>query len=156
MKIPTKLLKTLIFGMGVFCIVNVAQAGTLENLERERAFLIKTFLDPDLATGARLKKIEMSKPRLIDLERMVLRDDSLTGRNTPVVRKAFSNYDLTFLKNTKRLKHDKILKYEKNKLKIIDQNRLKKIHIKTNKFKDIKKTSDKLNNINYKILKKII
>ena len=97
MKIPTKLLKTLIFGMGVFCIVNVAQAGTLENLERERAFLIKTFLDPDLAAGARLKKIEMSKPRLIDLERMVLRDDSLTGRNTPVVRKAFSNYDLTFL-----------------------------------------------------------
>ena len=97
MKIPTKLLKTLIFGMGVFCIVNIAQAGTLENLERERAFLIKTFLDPDLATGARLKKIEMSKPRLIDLERMVLRDDSLTGRNTPVVRKAFSNYDLTFL-----------------------------------------------------------
>ena len=97
MKIPTKLLKTLIFGMGVFCMVNVAQAGTLENLERERAFLIKTFLDPDLAAGARLKKIEMSKPRLIDLERMVLRDDSLTGRNTPVVRKAFSNYDLTFL-----------------------------------------------------------
>ena len=97
MKIPTKLFKTLIFGISVFCIVNVAQAGTLENLERERAFLIKTFLDPDLATGARLKKIEMSKPRLIDLERMVLRDDSLTGRNTPVVRKAFSNYDLTFL-----------------------------------------------------------
>ena len=97
MKIPTKLVKTLIFGIGVCCIVNVAQAGTLENLERERAFLIKTFLDPDLATGARLKKIEMSKPRLIDLERMVLRDDSLTGRNTPVVRKAFSNYDLTFL-----------------------------------------------------------
>ena len=97
MKISTKLLKTLIFGISVFCIVNVAQAGTLENLERERAFLIKTFLDPDLATGARLKKIEMSKPRLIDLERMVLRDDSLTGRNTPVVRKAFSNYDLTFL-----------------------------------------------------------
>ena len=97
MKIPTKLLKTLIFGMGIFCMVNVAQAGTLENLERERAFLIKTFLDPDLAAGARLKKIEMSKPRLIDLERMVLRDDSLTGRNTPVVRKAFSNYDLTFL-----------------------------------------------------------
>ena len=97
MKIPTKLLKTLIFGMGVVCIVNIAQAGTLENLERERAFLIKTVLDPDLATGARLKKIEMSKPRLIDLERMVLRDDSLIGRNTPVVRKAFSNYDLTFL-----------------------------------------------------------
>ena len=83
--------------MGIFCITNPAQAGTLENLERERSFLIKTFLDPDLATGARLKKIEMSKPRLIDLERMVLRDKSLTGKNTSTVRKAFSNYDLTFL-----------------------------------------------------------
>ena len=28
---------------------------------------------------------------------MVLRDDKLTGRNTPVVRQAFANYDLTFL-----------------------------------------------------------
>ena len=97
MKTPTNFLRTLVFGLTVLFMTNTVQAGTLENLERERAFLIKTFLDPDLATGARLKKIEMSKPRLIDLERMVLRDDSLTGRNTPVVRKAFSNYDLTFL-----------------------------------------------------------
>ena len=97
MKLPTKFIKTLIFGMGIFCITNTAQAGTLENLERERSFLINTFLDPDLATGTRLKKIEMSKPRLIDLERMVLRDKSLTGKNTSTVRKAFSNYDLTFL-----------------------------------------------------------
>lgn len=97
MKLPTNVLRTLIVVMSIFCFTNTAQAGTLENLERERAFLIKTFLNPDLATGARLKKIEMSKPRLIDLERMVLRDDSLVGRNTPVVRKAFSNYDLTFL-----------------------------------------------------------
>jgi hypothetical protein len=35
--------------------------------------------------------------RLIDLERMVLRDDKLKGRNTPTVRRAFENYDLTFL-----------------------------------------------------------
>ena len=28
---------------------------------------------------------------------MVLRDDKLTGRNTPQVRRAFANYDLTFL-----------------------------------------------------------
>ncbi|MBM85540.1 MAG: hypothetical protein CMM47_05920 [Rhodospirillaceae bacterium] len=75
----------------------VANAGTLENLERERAFLVKTFLDPNLAAEDRLVKIESGKPRLIDLERMVLRDDSLTARNTPVVRKAFANYDLTFL-----------------------------------------------------------
>ena len=28
---------------------------------------------------------------------MVLRDQSLVGKNRPVVRKAFENYDLTFL-----------------------------------------------------------
>ena len=28
---------------------------------------------------------------------MVLRDEALKGKNTPVVRRAFSNYDLTFL-----------------------------------------------------------
>ena len=66
-----------------------------------------------------------------------------------------TNYDLTFLKNTKRLKHDKILRYEKDKLNIIDQNRLKKIIINKNKYKDIKITSNLLYNINYKILKKI-
>ena len=64
MKLPTNVLRTLIVVMSIFCFTNTAQAGTLENLERERAFLIKTFLNPDLATGARLKKIEMSKPTI--------------------------------------------------------------------------------------------
>ena len=41
--------------------------------------------------------MRISQRRLIDLERMVLRDSSLTGRNTPTVRRAFENYDLTFL-----------------------------------------------------------
>ena len=78
-------------------VTGVARAGTLENLERERAFLVKTFLDPSLGTAERLTKIDAGKPRLIDLERMVLRDETLTGRNTPSVRKAFANYELTFL-----------------------------------------------------------
>ena len=82
---------------GLLFTSQMAHAGTLENLERERAQLIETFLDANLNTGERLSKIETSKPRLIDLERMVLRDDRLTGRNTPTVRRAFGNYDLTFL-----------------------------------------------------------
>ena len=82
---------------GLLFTSQMAHAGTLENLERERAQLIETFLDANLNTGERLSKIETSKPRLIDLERMVLRDDRLTGRNTPTVRRAFANYDLTFL-----------------------------------------------------------
>ena len=33
----------------------------------------------------------------VDLERILLRDKSVVGKNTPQVRKAFENYDLTFL-----------------------------------------------------------
>jgi hypothetical protein len=74
-----------------------ASAGVLENLERERASIIKSILDPELSPPERQKKIQGSKMRLIDLERMVLRDNKLKGRNTPTVRRAFENYDLTFL-----------------------------------------------------------
>jgi hypothetical protein len=72
-------------------------AGVLENLERERASVIQNILDPELSPSERQKKIQGSKMRLIDLERIVLRDDKLKGRNTPTVRRAFENYDLTFL-----------------------------------------------------------
>ncbi len=73
------------------------RAGSLENLERERALLIETLLSGDLSQKERQKKLLLARTRLIDLERMVLRDKSLTGRNTPAVRAAFDNYDLTFL-----------------------------------------------------------
>ena len=72
-------------------------AGTVENLERERAILIDTLRAADLAANERANQVEISRNRLIDLERMVLRDDSLNGRNTPTVRRAFANYDLTFM-----------------------------------------------------------
>jgi hypothetical protein len=75
----------------------VASADSLENLERERAILIEAMLNPELSPAERQQRIEGEKRRLVDLERMVLRDDALKGKNTPVVRKAFSNYDLTFL-----------------------------------------------------------
>ncbi len=74
-----------------------AQAGSLENLERERALLVEAFIEPDPGPAERQARIALSSRRLVDLERMVLRDDSLTGRNTPTVRRAFANYDLTFL-----------------------------------------------------------
>jgi hypothetical protein len=74
-----------------------ARAGSLENLERERAILMQTMLSSDLAQKERQAKIAVSRNRLIDLERMALRDKSLIGRNTPAVRAAFDNYDLTFL-----------------------------------------------------------
>lgn len=72
-------------------------AGSLENLERERAILIATMLSGDMSVNERQARLETSGMRLIDLERMVLRDDSLTGKNTSLVQAAFQNYDLTFL-----------------------------------------------------------
>ena len=74
-----------------------AQAGTLDNLERERAIALKTMLSPDLSPTEREDQSALTRTRLVDLERMVMRDDSLKGKNTPAVRIAFENYDLTFL-----------------------------------------------------------
>ena len=73
------------------------QAGTLENLERERALLVETLISGDLSERERQRKVTLARARLIDLERMVLRDKSLTKKNTPAVRAAFDNYDLTFM-----------------------------------------------------------
>ena len=81
--------------IGAFAVQ--AEAGTVENLERERAILIDTLRAAGLESGERAGKVEMPRNRLVDLERMVLRDDSLSGRNTPTVRRAFANYDLTFM-----------------------------------------------------------
>ena len=83
----------------ILVLVTVSQAfsGTLENLERERAITLGAILDASLSMEQRHNKITSVKSRLIDLERMVLRDKVLGGRNTPNVRRAFENYDLTFM-----------------------------------------------------------
>ncbi len=77
--------------------VGSSQAGTLENLERERAIMVESLIDPSITMAERQEKTLLSQNRLIDLERMVIRDKSLADKNTPVVKKAFENYDLTFL-----------------------------------------------------------
>jgi hypothetical protein len=74
-----------------------ANAGSLQNLERERAAMIETLLDSGIKNSERQRKIEISRSQLIDLERMVLRDPSLKGKNTRAIQMAFKNYDLTFL-----------------------------------------------------------
>lgn len=93
-----RLFKTLTLGLAVtVCAVGGANAGTIENLERERALLIGTLLAIDLGVDERQEKAAVAKHRLVDLERMVLRDKSLAGNPSPTVRAAFANYDLTFL-----------------------------------------------------------
>ncbi len=74
-----------------------AGAGPVENMERERAIMLETALNPDIAPQERQQKLGVSQRRLVDLERIVLRDKSLVGRDTPAIRRAFANYDKTFL-----------------------------------------------------------
>ena len=83
--------------IGLTAMAAPASAGSVENLERERAIMLEVMLQSDLTASERYEKITVSKRRLIDLERIVLRDKSLKGRNSPAVKRAFSNYDLTFL-----------------------------------------------------------
>lgn len=72
-------------------------AGSLENMERERAIMIETMLSGDIDNTQRQRRLEIARTRLVDLERMVLRDKTLIGKNQPLVRAAFDNYDLTFV-----------------------------------------------------------
>lgn len=95
MKLRPITLSIILFGLMSATVA--AQAGTVENLERERALALKTSLSPDMSPSERESSMEVSRARLVDLERMVMRDGSLKGRNTPAVRTAFQNYDLTFL-----------------------------------------------------------
>ena len=74
-----------------------AQAGSIENLERERTILIESMLTPEMTAEERQAKMGIAKRRLIDLERSALRDKSLVGRNTPAIKRAFASYDLTFM-----------------------------------------------------------
>lgn len=88
---------SLVLGLAVLGTVTQAQAGSLENLERERAEAVRTMLNGELSPQSRDAELAKSTRRLVDLERMVLRDKSLTGNTRPIVRKAFDNYDLTFM-----------------------------------------------------------
>ena len=95
--------------IATFAVISPAAAGTLENMERERAIALDSLLAPETTAADRLGKVAMSKARLVDLERMVLRDTSLKGRNTPLVRTAFENYDLTFLVHASTEKNKTLL-----------------------------------------------
>jgi hypothetical protein len=92
-----KIIKTRALSGALLFSISIAQAGSLENLERERAIAIETMLSPSLKAEERLDRAMISKRRLVDLERMVIRDKKLAQNNTPIVRTAFENYNLTFL-----------------------------------------------------------
>lgn len=82
---------------GLVGLAGTAHAGPIETMERERAQLLDAMLSPTLGAEERQERVGQSVHRLVDLERIVLRDKSVAEDSSPVVRKAFENYDLTFL-----------------------------------------------------------
>ena len=81
----------------LFGLPSMSLAGTLENLERERAIMLESFLVLEPNVIKRMDYKLISRQRLVDLERLVLRDKKLLKNNRSVVRVALNNYDLTFL-----------------------------------------------------------
>lgn len=70
---------------------------SLENLERERAALLSAQLDNSLDVSRRQQKVQNIYRRLVDIERMVLRDDRVTASSSQLAQNAFNKYELTFL-----------------------------------------------------------
>jgi len=100
---------------------SAAHAGPVENMERERAILLETALDPNITPQERTQKITVAQRRLVDLERIVLRDKSLVGRDTPAVRRAFANYDKTFLVHASAEKNRHVLAHWLDQLGLTSQ-----------------------------------
>jgi len=78
-------------------ISSSAMAGSLENLERERALTVVAMLDSTMDVEARWNKLSLAKARLADLEVMVISDKSLKNSHSVRTKQALSNYELTFL-----------------------------------------------------------
>ena len=74
-----------------------AESRTLSNLERERSSLMGIIVQEEISPIERERKIALSQRRLMDMERMVIRDDRLLGSHDPMVKKAFDHYETTFL-----------------------------------------------------------
>lgn len=70
---------------------------SLDNLERERAALVLDMLNPVINSAQRAKNLAQRQRTLTDMERMVMRDTRLAQSNPVKVKKAFDQYNTTFL-----------------------------------------------------------
>ena len=89
--IKSTILLTLIFSP------YAANANTIDNLERERANALNLILDKSISIGDRKSKLEKSKMRLLDLERMTINSKNINKNPSYQTIKAFETFDLTFL-----------------------------------------------------------
>lgn len=91
----------LIAMLAIFALPAVAgdkeDTRSLAGMERERAALVNNMLVFELTPLERERKLSISSRRLVDMERMVIRDDRLLGSTSPMVKAAFKDYDRSFL-----------------------------------------------------------
>ena len=80
-----------------FIICSQANANSIDTLERERAKTLNLILDKSISIVERKKRLEISKMRLLDLERMTINDKNINKNPNHRTIKAFENFDLTFL-----------------------------------------------------------
>ena len=78
-------------------ICSYAHANSIDSLERERARALDLVLDKSISIGERKKRLEISKMRLLDLERMTINNKNINKNPNYRTIKAFENFDLTFL-----------------------------------------------------------
>ena len=92
----SNLLKKLTILLSII-ICSQANANSIDSLERERAVTLNLILDKSISIGERKKRLEISKMRLLDLERMTINDKNINKNPNHRTIKAFENFDLTFL-----------------------------------------------------------
>ena len=92
----SNLFKNLILILSLTICSN-ANANSIDSLERKRAEVLNLVLDKSISIGERKKRLEISKMRLLDLERMTINDKNINKNPNHRTIKAFENFDLTFL-----------------------------------------------------------
>ena len=76
---------------------NPAIASSIDNMERTRASLITTILDPNLEADNKQNKLLDLKLKLLDKERMVINDKKIIQNPSRYTIKAFEEFELSFL-----------------------------------------------------------
>lgn len=89
-----KIMLTLMIMISMF---SVAEAKTIENLERVRAKTLETMFDKTITIKQRIENIQKFKMKLLEMEKIVLNDNTLSKNPSNYTIKAFENFNSTFL-----------------------------------------------------------
>ena len=80
-----------------FVVSSYANGSPIGPLERERAKTLNLILDKTISIAERKKKLEKSKMKLLDLERMTINNKQINKNPDTHTIRAFEDFDLTFL-----------------------------------------------------------